>query len=326
MIRLGSIYTSQGRWKDAEELQLQAIDVSSNMGMTVPERMLVMSHLASTYSHQGRLSEAERLQVQIMEANITQIGREDPMTLNNMGSLSLTYMRQGQWKKAEVLALHVVDTRQTSLGPDHPFTLASMGNLMKVYKGQERWEEAERLALQVVDKQKKISGESHPKTLRPMRDLAVIWHAQKSHKEALILMSKVVGLSETALGSGHPDTTSRKQTLDDWVSEATQYPPAGDDEGARTIPISHGTGSLVREGLTETSHVTIGSIQIVDCAAAYRTYAGTGKSDSRRREKLDAFERQFASRNASDNVPQGFDQRARQVRDLLIEYGVDWAY
>lgn len=328
MLRLGSIYSSQGRWKDAEEVQLQTVDASSKMEVNVSERLLVLSHLASTYSRQGRLGEAATLQKRIMDANITEFGREHIMTLNSMGHLSLTYMRQGQWENAEALALHVMSSRQTSLEPDHPSTLASMGNLTKVYIGQERWDEAERLAIQVVDRKKELSGESHPKTLVSMRDLAVIWHARKRHKEALTLISKVVRLSETTLGSGHPDTIKRKQTLDEWVSAANQYPDAGDDEGARTLPSSNGTStSAQEERLTEASRVDTKSTHIVDRATNYKSYSGIRKPDPRRRQsKLDSFEKQFASRNASDKVWQAFDQKARRVRDLLIEYGVDWAY
>ena len=328
MLRLGSIYSSQGRWKDAEEVQLQTVDASSKIEENAPERLLVLSHLASTYSHQGRLSEAATLQKQIMDANITQFGREHIMTLNSMAHLSLTYMKQGQWENAEALALHVVSSRQTSVEPDHPSTLARIGNLIKVYIGQERWDEAERLAIQVVDKKKELSGESHPRTLRSMRDLATIWHARKRHTEALTLMSKVVGLSEAALGSDHPHTISRKQTLDEWVSEANQYPGAADNEGAKTHPSSNDTGTSVQEErLTEASQVNTKSTPIVDRAANYRSHSGIRKPDPRRRQvKLDAFEKQFASRSASDKVWQAFDQKARQVRDLLIEYGVDWAY
>lgn len=319
MIRLGSIYISQGRWEDAEEMQLQSIDASSEMEVNAPERLLLRSHLASNYSHQGRLSEAERLQVQVMEGNITQFGREHFISLNSRGNLSLTYMRQGKWKEAETLALHVVNSRQTSLGTDHHLTLSGMGNLVKVYRGQERWEEAERLAMQVLDKKKKIFGERHPKTLRPIRDLAVIWHARKRHKEALVLMSKVVDFSETALGSDHPDTIGRKQCFDEWASEASQYPPAGDDEGARMMPKSHGTGTFVQEGLTKSPQVTTESTQNVDCAADYEIRSKIRGPDSRKRQKLTALERQ----STSSELPQVFQQKARQVRDLLIEYGID---
>ena len=331
MLRLGSIYSSQSRWKDAEEIQLRTIEVGSKVDKNESQRLLVLSHLASTYSHQGRLSEAAKLQVQIMEANITEFGRENIMTLNSMANLSLTYMRQGQWENAEVLALHVVKVREISQGPDHSSTLAGMGNLVKVYSGQGRWDEAERLAISVMDKKKELSGESHPNTIRTMRDLAKIWQAQKKHQEAFTLMSKVVGLSETALGLDHAHTMGRKQTLDQWASEANQYPPqAGDVAGARPFSSSHDTtGASVHESLTEISPVaTESTTQSVDRAARYTPYSGIRKSSSRRKDWLDAIEKQLASRDSVSDRKQwrGFDQRARQIRDLLIEYGVDWSY
>ena len=325
MLRLGSIYTSQGRWKDAEEIQLQTVELSSKIEKNESGRLLVLSHLASTYSRQGRLSEAAKLQVQIMEANITEFGRENIITLNSMGKLSLTYMRQEQWQSAEELALHVVKSRQISLGPDNPSTLAGMGNLVKVYKGQERWDEAERLAVSVMDKKKELSGENHPNTIRSMHDLAEIWHGQKKHQEAFALMTKVVGLSGPALGLEHPDTIGRKETLDKWISEANQYPQAREDEPARPVPNSNDTGTSVDESLTKISQVTTESTHIVDRAAKSKTYSGIQKSSSRRREILDAYEKQL-SRIDPDEKWRPWDQKARQIRDLLIEYGVDWTY
>ena len=323
MLRLGSIYSSQGRWKDAEKIQSQTIELSSKIEKNESGRLVVLSHLASTYSSQGRLSEAAKLQVQIMEANITEFGRENIITLNSMGKLSSTYMRQGQWENAEELALHIVKSRQTSLGPDNPSTLAGMANLVKVYKGQERWDEAEGLAISVVDKKKELSGESHPNTIRSMRDLAEIWHGQKRHQEAFALMSKVVSLSETASGFDHPDTIGRKQILDQWISEANQCPQAGDEETARPVPSSNDTGTLVNESLPEISQVATESTQIVDWAAKFENHSKIQKSSSRRREKLDAYEKQL-SRIDSDKTGRPWNQKARQIRDLLIEYGVDW--
>lgn len=331
MLRLGSVYACQGRWKDAEEIQLQTIELSSKIEKNESGRLLVLSHLASTYSSQGRLSEAAKLQEQIMEANITEFGRENVITLNSMSKLSLTYMRQGQWEGAEVLALHVMKVRQISLGPEHSSTLTGMGNLVKVYSGQERWDEAESLAISVTDKRKELSGESHPSTIRSMYDLAKTWHGQKKHQEAFTLMSKVVGLSETALGFNHPNTTGRKQTLDEWASEAKQYPPqAGADEQARPSPNSNDTtGTLVSENLSTaiSQEEATESTQSVDRAAAkYTPFSGIEKSSSRRRDKLKTFEKQLASRSASDKTWHGLDQRTQKIRDLLIEYGVDWAY
>ena len=156
-----------------------------------------------------------------------------------------------------------------------------------------------------------------------MCDLATIWHAQKKHQEAFTLMSKAVGLSETASGFDHPHTIGRKQTLDEWASEAHQYPQAGDVEGARQFPHSHDTSTLGHERLAEISQVATESTHSVDRAAKYTPYSGIRKSSSRRRDVLDSIEKSLANR---DKTWQGVDKKARQIRDLLIEYGIDWSY
>ncbi len=47
--------------------------------------------------------------------------------------------------------------------------------------------------------------------------------------EALPLMSKVVSLSETTLGPSHYYTIARKQTANEWLSEANQFTSKGDE-------------------------------------------------------------------------------------------------
>jgi hypothetical protein len=42
-------------------------------------------------------------------------------------------------------------------------------------------------------------------------------------------MSKVVSLSETTLGPSHHDTIARKQTSNEWLSEANQLTSKGDE-------------------------------------------------------------------------------------------------
>ena len=158
-----------------------------------------------------------------------------------------------------------------------------------------------------------------------MRDLAEIWHGQKRHQEAFALMSKVVSLSETASGFEHPHTIGRKQLLARWASEANQHPQAREDETARPSPNSNDTDTSIDENLAEMSQVATEPAQIVDRAAKFQTHTKIKKSSSRRREKLDSYEKQL-SRIEPGKPSRPWDRKAQQIRDLLIEYGVDWAY
>ncbi len=67
MANLASTYWDQGRWKDAEELQLQVLTSQKRvLGEEHPDTLSAMGNLASTYWNQGRQKEAEELQLQVL--------------------------------------------------------------------------------------------------------------------------------------------------------------------------------------------------------------------------------------------------------------------
>jgi hypothetical protein len=73
MANLASTYWNQGRWKEAEELQVKELEICSKvLGAEHPDTLTSMANLASTYRNQGRWKEAEELEVQQREPAIQQ--------------------------------------------------------------------------------------------------------------------------------------------------------------------------------------------------------------------------------------------------------------
>lgn len=68
MINLASTYRSQGRWTEAEELELQVLEKEKRiLGAEHPETLSSMHSLAYLYRSQGRYREAEELKVQLLK-------------------------------------------------------------------------------------------------------------------------------------------------------------------------------------------------------------------------------------------------------------------
>ncbi|KAM3450008.1 hypothetical protein MY3296_006469 [Beauveria thailandica] len=66
MANLASTYRNQGRWEEAERLEVQVMETrKTKLGADHPSTLTSMSNLASTYNYQGRWEEAERLEVQL---------------------------------------------------------------------------------------------------------------------------------------------------------------------------------------------------------------------------------------------------------------------
>jgi hypothetical protein len=72
---LATTYWNQGRWNEAEQLDIQVMDMRKKLlGAEHPDTLRSMANLASTYQIQGRWNEAEQLEHEVTNVKI-RIGR-----------------------------------------------------------------------------------------------------------------------------------------------------------------------------------------------------------------------------------------------------------
>src|SRR5204863_55681 len=72
---LASTYWNQGRWEEAEELEVQVMETSSRvLGTEHPSTLTSMNNLASTLRNQSRSEEAEELMATGMEMCMKVLG------------------------------------------------------------------------------------------------------------------------------------------------------------------------------------------------------------------------------------------------------------
>ncbi len=211
---LALTYKNQGRWTEAEKLQVQVLKTMKRVRRAEHQKTLTsMNNLASTYIDQGRWTEAKKLQVQVLETMKRVLGAEHPETLRSMNNLVSTYSYQGRWTEAEKLQVQVLETRKRVLRAEHPHTLTSMHNLAKTYNHQGRWTEAEKLQVQVLETRNMVLGAEHPDTLMSINNLAWTYHDQNRLSEAIELTEKIVELSKKNLGANHLRTLACMNNL-----------------------------------------------------------------------------------------------------------------
>jgi hypothetical protein len=71
MGNLASTYRNQGRWNEAEQLEIQVLDMRKKLlGAEHPDTLQSMANLASTYWNQGRWNEAEQLELDVTNVKI----------------------------------------------------------------------------------------------------------------------------------------------------------------------------------------------------------------------------------------------------------------
>jgi hypothetical protein len=71
MSYLASTYWNQGRWSEAEQLQIQVMDMRKKLlGVKHLDTLISMRNLASTYRNQRRWNEAEQLELEVKNIKI----------------------------------------------------------------------------------------------------------------------------------------------------------------------------------------------------------------------------------------------------------------
>jgi hypothetical protein len=130
---LVSIYKDLGRWKEAEEMEVQVVEISSGgLGSEHPSTLTRMGGLATTYIHQARWKEAEKILLRVIQS-LMRLGGEHPDILPNMSNLALAYRGQELLEEAEALQVQVIGTLKERLGGEHPDTLAGIGNFESTF-------------------------------------------------------------------------------------------------------------------------------------------------------------------------------------------------
>ncbi|RYN43141.1 hypothetical protein AA0112_g627 [Alternaria arborescens] len=128
--RCATTLSSDGRYKEAEELQVQVMQGRKRvLDDEHPSTLSSMANLASTYSNQGRWDEAEKLQVQVLETSKTKLGADHPDTLTSMSNLAFTWEAQARYAEALALMEKCFQSRQQVLGEQHPCTQSSFDTL-----------------------------------------------------------------------------------------------------------------------------------------------------------------------------------------------------
>lgn len=127
---IGQVYEDEGRWAEAEQLFMQAMEIrKTKLGADHLDTVFNMNNLALTYRKQGRWKEAEQLNVQVMEISKTKLGADHPDTLISMANLAFTWKSQGRITDAIKLMEQCVQARIRVLPAGHPSTTSSLSTL-----------------------------------------------------------------------------------------------------------------------------------------------------------------------------------------------------
>ena len=202
---LAELYSSQGRYSEAEPLFVQALALRRNLlGEEHPDVASSLNNLAELYSSQGRHSEAEPLFVQALALRRKLLGEEHPSVATSLNNLAYLYSSQGRYSEAEPLYIQALALIRKLLGEEHPNVATSLNNLALLYSFQGRYSEAELLFIQALALIRKLLGEEHPFVAQSLNNLAGLYSCQDRYSEAEPLYIQALALWRKLLGEEHP--------------------------------------------------------------------------------------------------------------------------
>ncbi len=202
---LAALYSSQGRYKEAESLYLQALELMKVLGNENPSVATSLNNLAGLYESQGRFEEAEPLYLQVLELRQKVLSNEHPDIAETLNDLAVFYSNQGRFEDAESHYLQALNLRQKGLSNEHPDIAETLNNLAGLYDIQGRYEEAESLYLQALELFRNVLGNDHPSVATSLNNLALLRFNQGRYEEVEPLLLQALKLREDALGDHHPD-------------------------------------------------------------------------------------------------------------------------
>jgi tetratricopeptide (TPR) repeat protein len=207
LTRVATFLHDDGKYKQAAELRLQVIDLSTALnGPEHRDTLRAMGQLAETYRMHRRWDDALVLHEKVAEIAKKIYGEDHLDTWSAMGDLAATYRSVGRRQEAVQMQEKVLDARLKALGEDHPETIRAMGNLGATYRNQRRLKDALKLQERVLQTRLKTLGDEHPDTLSAMVNIAVTYRYVGDRDRAAQLEEKVATVRTASLGIEHPYT------------------------------------------------------------------------------------------------------------------------
>ncbi|KAF6787862.1 NB-ARC and TPR domain protein, partial [Colletotrichum sojae] len=211
---LGSLYSDQGRLKDAEAMYQRALHGKEKAwGPDHTSTLDTVNILGNLYLKQGRLKDAEAMYERALQGKEKAWGPDYTSTLDTVHNLGNLYKAQGRLEDAEAMYQRALQGCEQALGPNHTSTLDTVNNLGIIYSDQGRLKEAEAMYERALQGYKKALGPDHTSTLSTVNNLGLLYSNQGRLKEAEAMHERALQGKEKALGSDHMSTLDTVNNL-----------------------------------------------------------------------------------------------------------------
>lgn len=210
----GSLYTDQGRPREAETIYKQALESQEKAcGQEDKSTLDIVHNLGLLYSNRGQPLEAEAMFKRALEGYQKVLGREDTSTLGASNNIASLYTDQGRYQEAEAIFERALKDYEKVWGREHTSTLNVVNNLGTLYRTQGRLHEAEAMYERALEGYEKAQGREHTKTLAIVNNLGGIYAGQSQLQRAEVMFERALEGYEKAWGREHTSTLNAVNNL-----------------------------------------------------------------------------------------------------------------
>jgi tetratricopeptide (TPR) repeat protein len=227
---LAYCYHLQGRYEEAEEQFRKALEIGQrDLGKTDWHTLSLMRDFSELCCDLGRYNEAEQLLTNVLNFGRSSWDDEHPERLKIMASLGRLYYSQGRYEQAEDVLRSALKTAQQVLGDEHTTTANCMHSLGIVYLNQGQYDQAEPLLTNAWDILCHLLSEENWASLTVKNTLGKLYMARDHFTKAEEFYLETMDVRKRKLGKDHPDTL---QTMNDL---ALLYKEQGDYDKAEPL-------------------------------------------------------------------------------------------
>jgi CHAT domain-containing protein/tetratricopeptide (TPR) repeat protein len=201
---LAEVYRLEGRYREAEPLFLEALEVLEKDPKRGLDFAASLNNLGLVYEAQGRLGEAEPKDDLALELRTRLLGPGHALVADSLNNLGQLRRDQGKYAEAAVLYRRALRIYNRGASEDTPESAATYANLGAVYSDQGRYAEAEQQYRRALALDEKASGANHPDVATDLNNLAALFHSQDKYGEAEQLYPRALKIDEEAFPGPNP--------------------------------------------------------------------------------------------------------------------------
>ncbi len=203
---IGTTYVGLGRYDDARQHLVRAMDLASAAGDDRPAD-LARAHrdLSVLYYHTQSFAEAEAhaRSALLIDETISPDGSSN--TAQDLNNLAAICRSRGELDEARQLLLRALEIREQLHGEVSVEVAETLNNLANNHRMRGELPAAEQMCRRVVDIRRQVLSVTHPSTAAAMDNLAVILLQQNRLSEAEPFLVEAIAALRECYPTGHPD-------------------------------------------------------------------------------------------------------------------------